>query len=477
VIGSARAVHGSVWRCAAILVALAAMASGCGHRMDNQELVARNSRVLEGGGSVVQQPGAEPGATTSVPARTDADPASSAGAGAGKTGGATASGAAPAGSGSSGIATSGVRTKETGPIVIGSVGNYSGLASGPQAPMVRGLRVWTQYVNSRGGLFGRQLQLVVVDDRGDPAQHVAALRDLVENRKAVAFVENAAELTIASGRQYLESAGVPVIGGSCTSAIEFSSPMFFSQCSPISDLYYGIVKSGVKHSGGRTKMALLSCLEAQVCTDSRATTVDGGAASRAGGNLVYDARFSVAQPDFTSECQQASSRGAELLQIIADASAIARVAQSCSRQGYEPVYVQGSATVGYDTKDIPGITDLIVSTQVFPFTAADTPARAEFQQVMKSFYDRSPGPGEAYGWTAAKLFETAATRAAQATQSLTRQTLLDALHSFKGETLDGLAVPLTFPAGRPSQNAPCWFVMRAQGGKWSVLEGGKPVCR
>jgi branched-chain amino acid transport system substrate-binding protein len=101
---------------------------------------------------------------------------------------------------------------------------------------------------------------------------------------------------------------------------------------------------------------------------------------------------------------------------------------------------------------------------------------SEFQTVMQQFYGALPGPAEAYGWAAAKEFELAATRAAQAAQSITPKTLLDALHTFKNETLGGLTVPLTFPAGGNAQNAKCFFAVQKQGNAWVSLNNSNPTC-
>ena len=490
--------------------------AGCGHRLSTEALVRANSRTLHGPVAPGAASGA-PGATVPAPA---AVPGAGAGAGNGHPSGSVpdassggdaagapspsgtpttrpsgaASGNAPArpstpatarpgAPGPPRPATTGATQPpvgtpgETGRIVIGSVGNYSGIAAPPQQPMARAAQVWVEYVNNRGGLFGRPVQLIVVDDRGDPAQHVAALRELVENRKVVAFVANAAALTVASGRQYLESVKVPVFGTACANTTEFTSPIFFPQCEPVTDVYYSVVQAGVELGGTSPEFAMIACSEAQTCTDGYDAVVTKGAATKAGGKVVYTARASLAQPDFTSECRGARSAGAKIVYVLLDPTGVIRFGQSCARQGYRPVYAQTSATVFYETKDQPGFENLMVVTQLFSFVSRDTPARKEFGDVMASLYGKEPGPGEAYGWASAKLFAEVATRAAAQFRSISPKTLVDAAHTFQGETLGGLTVPLTFPAGGPAQIPPCGFVTRVQGGQWVALNNGQPLCR
>lgn len=469
-------------RTAAFLVlgSLIALTAACGHRADTDELVAANSKVSERevsgatDGGDAAAPGAVPGGDTIG----GTDGSAAATTGGSTTGGATTGGDATGGTapgGTTGGEAAPTTPGQTGPIVIGSVGNYSGIAGPPQAPMARAAQIWAEYINSKGGLFGRKVQVILVDDRGDPAQHVAALRDLVENRHVVAFVNNAAALTIASGRQYLESAGVPVIGTACANTTEFESPIMFPQCESVTDFFQRSVQLGVKFSG-QTDYGFFTCTEAQTCTDGFNAVVTNGGARKSGATVRYSGRGSLAQPDFTSECGQARSAGVKLMQVVLDPTGVIRFGQSCARQGYNPVFVQGSATVFYQTKDQPGFGNLIVTSQVFGFVGTETAARKEFHSVMRTFFGKPPGPGEAYGWAGAKLLERVATIAARQAQSITPKTLIDALHTLKGETLDGLTVPLTFPAGKAAQPANCAFGGQVQNGEWAPLNNGEPLC-
>ena len=470
-------------RTLAVLVALGLLtvAAACGHRMSSDELVSANSEITERELVAGRSTDGGDGAASGVDGGGDGGAATGGtgggttggSAGGGTTGGGTTGGGGTGGAGGAAAGCPGT-PGETGPIAIGSVGNYSGIAGPPQAPMARAVQIWAEWINSEGGLCGRRVQVVVVDDRGDPAQHVAALRDLVENRDVVAFVANAGALTIASGRQYLESAGVPVIGTACANTTEYESPIMFPQCEHVIDFYERSIQIGVQVAGAKD-FGFFTCTEAQTCTDA-INNVAGGAAQRAGANLRYSGRGSLAQPDFTSECQSARGAGVKVMQTVLDPTGVIRFGQSCARQGFNPVYIQGSATVFYETKDQPGFGNLIVAGQVFSFVGEETPARKQFHDVMEAFYGKPPGPGEAYGWAAAKLFERVAVLAAQRDGSLTPQTLVDALHTLEGETLGGLTVPLTFPAGGSAKPANCAFGARVVDGEWQSLNGGEPFC-
>lgn len=74
------------------------------------------------------------------------------------------------------------------PINVVQVLDLSGLNGDTGKDFVAGARTCFDHVNSRGGINGRKINLVLADDRGNPAQTVALTRQLVaEARPAALF--------------------------------------------------------------------------------------------------------------------------------------------------------------------------------------------------------------------------------------------------------------------------------------------------
>jgi branched-chain amino acid transport system substrate-binding protein len=381
------------------------------------------------------------------------------------------SGAASGSNDATGCATPG----ETGPIVVGSVGNYSGLGSSSAVQSLDAVNAWIQAVNTRGGVCGRQVQLVSVDDRADPAQTRAALQDLVENRGVVAFVNNWQPLTGATSIDYINSVRVPVIGSACSTPAEFESPYYFLACLRYEDFVFAAARTAVLYGGPSVNWGLVSCREAAACRDVQAALIGRGLAQQAGVNVVRDIQSSVLQPDFTSECRSLRDAGADKVFIVLDLASLNRFVASCDRQGYNPVYVQLSSSIEAATKDLPNM-QVIAVTGGFSFADTSTAATQEFHETMAAYLGSVPGPGEGVGWLNAKLLEAAIETAARRSGSITRETLVEAMRTFNGETLDGLSTPLTFRDG-PSAPAPCWWVTEGTSSGWTVLNDAQPVCR
>ena len=93
-------------------------------------------------------------------------------------------------------------------IVIGGTAPLSGPESA-YAVVAEGAKAYFDYVNARGGVFGRNIRYVYLDDAYDPAQTVQQTRRLIEQEKVFAiFNVVGTEHTLAT-RPYLNQLGVP----------------------------------------------------------------------------------------------------------------------------------------------------------------------------------------------------------------------------------------------------------------------------
>src|SRR5205814_1199794 len=97
-------------------------------------------------------------------------------------------------------------------ITISVVGTLSGVAGASLGPQVDGVRVWTRWINDRGGVNGHPVDVVIGDDGGDPSRHQALVQQFVEQKKVIAFIANPEALTGQGSVAYLTKAGIPVVG-------------------------------------------------------------------------------------------------------------------------------------------------------------------------------------------------------------------------------------------------------------------------
>lgn len=482
---------------AVVLVSVAALA-GCGSQLSHAEIAADahgTQTVISTSGPTAGQPG-----TTASPAPVTSTPGSGS-TGAGSTGGgvstpapgSTVSGSGAGATGSTGSGTSGstggsgssggspgagsTGAAPSGPINIGIVCDCSGLASSSEQPIAYGVQVWATMINAQGGLFGRQVNVINEDDAGDGGRALSEAKDLVQNHHVIALVGVPAALTEASWASYINGTGVPVIGGDCATPQWNTVPDFFTQCGSPATQAFGVVKWGEQVVGHGSKWGDWYCIEsASVCGSLDTDWNAKGYAKAAGLNPVIRQQISLAQPDFTADCLAAHGRQVRALTVLGDADTVIRAARSCSQQGFQPIYVQGSATVTYNTPQQPGLSNMAAEMPTFPFVGVDTPAAREFTAAFKKYGQGvQPSPGASMGWASSMMFLKAATIAGA--NNVTSAGLIKALDTFHNETLGGLTVPLTFHTGKPSPDFRCWFVMQAVKGAWTAPRGDKLACR
>ncbi|MCU1692672.1 MAG: hypothetical protein JWM64_1763, partial [Frankiales bacterium] len=397
---------------------------------------------------------------------------STGGAAGGGTGASGTKGAAPA-AGTTGGQAAPAPGAPTGTLLLGNVGDYSGLSSSSTAGGLRGVQVWVQAVNAKGGISGRKVKLLVADAGGDGQRAKGFVQDFVESKKVTALVGSQAALSVNAWASYVDGKKVPAVGGECGAVYWNQHPMLFNQCPATETSLYGILANGVANKGKGAKWADLYCVESpDLCGKLDSLANQAGYAKKAGLAPVYRAGISLGQPDFTSECLNLRNSGAQVVSVFADANTTQRVARSCSQQNYKPVFLSGSIQAPSNAPTSAGLEDVELMVQTLPFSGVSTPAYAEYKAAVDKYGDGQTGVGEMNGWVAGKLFE----RAVELGGGTTTAQVVAGLLKMKRETLGGLSTPLTYLAGKPAPDSLCWYRMQAKGGKWTAPGGAKPSC-
>ncbi|HVW32094.1 MAG TPA: ABC transporter substrate-binding protein, partial [Acidimicrobiia bacterium] len=361
------------------------------------------------------------------------------------------------------------------PVVIGNIGDYSGIIG----TLMKGGNVMAavvaRYVNDHGGLDGHPMQVVTGDAGGDPARALSLVRDMVENKGAIALMGNLWVFSAYGPRQYLEEHKIPVIGGDGTTEVWQQSPMYFSSGSPYPAMAMGAEK-GLADLG-KKKQAIIYCVEAEQCGTWRAIAKQH--AQELGVEIVYEAQVSLAQPDFTAECIQAQRNGATGIQSAIDGPSIARLARNCAQQGYKPQYMGISLAIIDSISNEPALEGLMAPQGNFPFTTSNTPAEADYQANRQKYAPSlANSPAVATVWAAGALLRDAVKGAGALPAGKVASTdLLRGLWTLRDDNLQGLsAVPLTFEEGKPRKQVNCFYYIQLTGGKWGAPYGSKPAC-
>ncbi|MGH9041352.1 MAG: ABC transporter substrate-binding protein [Acidimicrobiia bacterium] len=220
-------------------------------------------------------------------------------------------------------------------VVLGSIGVEAGILGAVTGPTPPAIRAWASQLNARGGLAGHRVRVVLADDGNDPARAQALVRQLVEQDKVIAFINEYTLNTLGAVMPYLEERQIPVIGSIGGDFVGGASPMMFNPLAGsfgTSQAWAALLT--INAMSEHNKVGLVYCREVNGCTTYAQTMKK--LLPYGDLNIVYEAQVSLAQPDYTAEMIQAQQAGAEVVFVLLDSSAIVRVARSAHRQGYEP---------------------------------------------------------------------------------------------------------------------------------------------
>ncbi|MFZ6003228.1 MAG: ABC transporter substrate-binding protein [Actinomycetota bacterium] len=164
------------------VAACALVAAACGTRVTDSGTMAAGTNGLgaarTGRASIDGATGANDQSAQAAGADTGTGAGSGAGAGGADTGG------GEAGGGSSGVSGQGVTDTE---ILIGASGPLSGVTGFLGEEAFGAIDAYFQLVNSQGGINGRRLRLIALDDRFDSSQTLANVRKLWEEERVHAL--------------------------------------------------------------------------------------------------------------------------------------------------------------------------------------------------------------------------------------------------------------------------------------------------
>ncbi len=379
--------------------------------------------------------------------------------------------AAPSTSAGPAVKASCVGPKST--IVIGGVGQITGVIGTLFSAGAQAMQAWVSSVNASGGLGCHPVRYISADDGGDPSRHLSLVRKLVEQDKVVAMVYQPALITGQASRDYIIEKKIPTFGQEGGQMHWFDSPIFFDNATAGRAFVDFTLLAGARTAlpEDKKRLGILTCQEVVFCTVGDTRWKELGA--KLGFEPVYNGKASLLNVDFTSQCLAAKDAGVQVLGIAFDASAIERLAQSCKAVNFKPIMFFASVAGAPRFVDNPDMEGFVLAQPVRPWFLTDNPAIQEYQATLRKYVPGLPFDASSVnGWASGKLFELAAE--AFKADTVTPQGVLQAMGKVRNNDLGGLSHPLNFFPDKPQPYKACGWVVRIQSGRY--VSDGKMTC-
>lgn len=374
-------------------------------------------------------------------------------------------------SGSSTSSSTSTGAKATGsPISVGVICSCSGPFGADQTPAWQVLQAWEKSVNASGGLNGHKVTFTYMDNGSNPGTAVTDAQSMISD-KVDAIID--LDILDAVWQKPVSAAKIPVIGGNFSSPMYYQDPDWYPSGQTNDSITYSVV--AVAKQAGATSLGQLYCAEAAQCQQSVPLIKADGQKLHVPD--VYDASIAATAPNYTAQCLAAKQAGVKALFIGDSLSVIARVAEDCSKQNYDPIYVTEGTGFTDQALTTPGLdSNLWSSYPILPFFST-APAVTAMNTVVDKYFPgirQNSSTWSEYAvqaWTAGLLLAQAVKNAGvTASTTVSPAVITKGLNMVSNETLGGFSPSLNFAGGK-SHAVDCWYTGRVQGGKASQVGG------
>ena len=381
---------------------------------------------------------------------------------------------------SSGGSSSTTSASSSKPIVIGASVSLTGDFSADGQAFQRGYNLWASDVNKAGGLMGRKVKLIFLDDKSDPTQGSTNVQQLISSDHVNLLFGPFSSLITGPTATVAARYGYAMIEGAGGAPAVFNTPSnkarhnVFDVSYPIVDQYDPLT-NWIKSlpAGQRPKTA------AYPIVDNPFTIPPEQRAQRqlesVGVKTVYSKVLPAELPNANSIADQVAATGADAVLIgSVDVPTVAAFMKAFRQQHYNPKIL--AATAGPDQgaafiKAVGKGNATGVMTANGWYGGYDNPQSQQMVQEYIAKYGGSPSDinsdvAEAYG------VGQVAAQAVRATGGTDQAKIISYLHS--GVTLNSVQGPVQFNSLGMNMK-PVVFVFQWQNGNYAqVLPVGAP---
>src|SRR6266545_3520929 len=281
------------------------------------------------------------------------------------------------------------------PVKIGVALSQTGNLADSAAPYFKGLDLWREQANSRGGLGGRQVEFVVYDDRSDPGTAARLYERLVTNDHVNFVISSLGSATAATGSAVAEKHKALMInGGGAAEAIQQRGFKYvFQTAARISSYADGILPLIEKY---HVKTMALVSRDYAAARDIK---------------VVIDEYFPAGTADFSSQIAKGQQLQPDLwVGLLYPSEAIETVRQFHSVNYLPKLFVANG--VSQDDFITAGGKDAEFALGMSLYEPSlPSPGNKEFVQTYKAKYSAEPGYYAAFGFVAGTVLEAAVKKA------------------------------------------------------------------
>ncbi|HBQ21508.1 MAG: ethanolamine utilization protein EutJ [Deltaproteobacteria bacterium GWA2_38_16] len=357
-------------------------------------------------------------------------------------------------------------TKKTDQNVI-KVGEYGSL-TGSEATFGtsthNGIMLAIDELNSAGGIAGKKIKVITVDDQGKPEEAASAVTKLITSDKVAVILGEVASSRSLAGAPIAQRYKIPMVSPSSTNPkVTQVGNYIFRTC--FIDPFQGKVMANfAKNTLKAKKVAILRDVKSDYSVGLAEfftkTFTDGG------GKVVVDLSYTAGDIDFKAQLTTIRSKGVEAIFVPGYYTEVGLIARQAKELGVSVPLLGGD---GWDSARLTEIAGNSLDNSYFSnhYTAeSKDPRVAEFVEKYKKVFGQVPDGLAAMGYDAALVLIDALKRA----KTLTPDDIRDALAATKNfQAVTGV---ISFNDNRDAEKAA--VVLAVKNGQFKFVETVNP---
>lgn len=306
------------------------------------------------------------------------------------------------------------------PVRIGVALSQTGNLADSAAPYFKGLDLWREQANARGGLAGRPIEFVVYDDRSDPATSARLYEKLITDDKVNLVMSSLGSATTATGSAVAEKHKTIMInGGGAAEAIQQRGFKYvFQTAARISSYADGIVPMIDKYK--IKSVALVSRDYAAARDISKAIKEE---IKDKDVKVLMDEYFPAGTADFSSQIAKGQQLQPDLwIGLLYPNEAIETVRQFHSMNYMPKFFIANGVSQDDFIKSAGTDAEYAMGMSLYE-PSLPSEGNKEFVKTYHDKYGSDPGYYAAFGFVAGTVLEAAVKKAGSVDTEKLRETL------------------------------------------------------
>jgi branched-chain amino acid transport system substrate-binding protein len=294
----------------------------------------------------------------------------------------------------------------------------------------RGVELWRDNINARGGLLGKKVEFVIYDDRSDAATSARLYERLITSDKVDLLISTIGSAQAATATAVAEKhKRVMINGGGASESIQLRGFKYIFQTAARISAYV----DGIDPLMKKYNVKSMAFVSRDYAAARDMDKVLKGMAQKNGVNLVMDEYFPSGNVDFSSQIARARQSKPDLWVSVGYPNEAIEMTRQFRASNYMPkIFVHnGVAQEDYikaTGKDAEGAIGMSLYEP-----SLKTAGNAEFVKNFKARYNYEPGYYSSFGYTAVTVLEAAVKKAG----ALDQDKIRDVLTTHKMDTVMG----------------------------------------